>query len=208
MGQIYSNRLLPWYLWEYGTKLLKSLKIRHSYWRPWPWCEADWLWQPVLEDEQFTSQFSEMAGCGRGVFSVSSLPTGIVMGMKSQLIRTKPWPFGNKNCQTCVTMTNVVDDERMWSPACTAKSEWSYSCELFPDVTFVHSSFDICPCSKCSTGATIYASTGGVRQVRADGLVRLPILAHHALPQTSLQKIATPRTSCGAIDCHHWWAQP
>ena len=47
----------------------------------------------VLEDEQFTSQFSEMYWQGRmvAVYWVFFLPTGTVTGTKFQWIKTKLW---------------------------------------------------------------------------------------------------------------------
>ena len=92
MGQINPNWLLPRYLWKYGASASNPSKIRHSRGSLWSWCETDWI---------LTTKFSKMssllpvfrnvlAGCRTEVVSsVSSLPTGIVMGMKFQLIETR-----------------------------------------------------------------------------------------------------------------------
>ena len=93
--------------------------------------------------------FQKCTGRARmvAVSSVSSLPTGTVMGMKFQLIKTRPWPSGNKNWQMCATMLQLTNGW-WWTDATTNLYKKNLSeairvaNELFPDVTFVHSSFD------------------------------------------------------------------
>ncbi len=141
MRQIYSNHYFPDTFGNMEWNSSNPSKIRHSRGSLWPWCEADWeaTWQP--SPPKMSSYFpvfrNVLAGCGRVVFSVSSLPAGMAWrDKKSQLIRTTlaPWKQELSDVRDLCFDQPMVD-ERMWSPACTAKSEWSYSCELFPDVT-------------------------------------------------------------------------
>ena len=92
MGQINPDWLLPRYLWNMGQapQILQKSGIHvAAFGRGVKPIGFD---NQVLEDEQFTSQFSEMYWQVRTevVSSVSSLPTGTVMGMKFQLIKTRP----------------------------------------------------------------------------------------------------------------------
>ena len=105
MGQINSGWLLPRYLWKYGASASNPSKIRHSRGRFWSWCEADGFDNQVLEDEQFTSQFSEMYWQGAD----GSRVLGILFanwysnGNEIPVDKDEALTSGNKNWQTCVT---------------------------------------------------------------------------------------------------------
>ena len=60
MGQIYSDWLLPRYLWKYGASSSNPSKIRHSRGAFGRGVKPIGFDNQVFEDEQFTSQFSEM----------------------------------------------------------------------------------------------------------------------------------------------------
>ena len=92
MGQINPDWLLPRYLWKYGASSSNPSKIRHSRGAFGRGVKPIGFDNQVLEDEQFTSQFSEMYWQGADGSRVLGilLPTGTVTGMKSQLIKTRP----------------------------------------------------------------------------------------------------------------------
>ena len=94
---------IPLEIWD---KLLKSFKNQAFTWQPLVvvWNRLD-LTTKSSKMSSLLLSFQKCTGRVRTevVSSVSSLPTGIVMGMKFQLIKTRPWPSGNKNWQTCVT---------------------------------------------------------------------------------------------------------
>ena len=95
---------IPLEIWD---KRLKSFKNQAFTWQPLGvvWSRLD-LTTKFSKMSSLLPSFQKCTGRVRMVV-VSlgfSLPTGIVMGMKFQLIKTRPWPSGNKNWQTCVTM--------------------------------------------------------------------------------------------------------
>ncbi len=184
-------------------------KSRHSRGSLWPWCEADWLWQPSPRRWAVWIFWNVLAGVRTEVvFSVSSLPAGMVIRMKSQLIRTKPW-LETKNCQACVTKLRpiMVDDERMWSPATSLNLVKLFVAnELFPDVT-LYSSLTSIPCSrKCSTGATTVTGSWQVRKQMVG--TRLPAASSSRIypHKQSPRRQQPPRTSCGPLTVITGWS--
>ena len=94
---------IPLEIWD---KRLKSYKNQAFTWQPLAVVSNRLdLTTKSLKMSNLLLNFQKCTGRVRMVVvsSVSSLPIGTVTGMKSQLIKTRPWPSGNKNCQMCVT---------------------------------------------------------------------------------------------------------
>ncbi len=146
----YSNRLLliPWGMKMFPSNPSKS-GIHCSFL---PWCEADRLWyaNQVPEDEQFTSPVFRNVLAGRDGSQRSSrypLANWYSNGNEIVLIRTKPGLWNKISRRDYAStnqwlMMNGCDHPARSYSGRNLSEAIRVANELFPDVTFVHSSFD------------------------------------------------------------------
>ena len=111
MGQIYSDWLLPRYLWKYGASSSNPSKSGIHVAAFGRGVKPIGFDNQVLEDEQFTSQFSEMywqGADGSRVLGILLL-TGTVTGNEIPVDKDEALAFWKQNCQMFVTMHRPIN---------------------------------------------------------------------------------------------------
>ena len=168
----------------------------------------------VLEDEQFTSQFSEMYWQGAD----GSRVLGILFanwysnGNEIPVDKEEALTFWKQNWQTCVTM--LPTNQWLMMNGCdhqpvqkNLSEAIRVANELFPDVTFVHSSFDeYVQAVESALPEQLSTVTGELTSQETDGWYTLANTSSSRiyLKQAFQENSNLLGASCRTLDYYHW----